>query len=455
MEFLADFGDGLFWFLILLTPLIFVHEMGHFWVARRCGVRVEVFSIGFGPEIYGWNDRHGTRWKISAVPLGGYVKMFGEHLLEPDESGNVRALTLEEKSVSFQEKRLGQRAAIVAAGPAANYLFAMVVLTIMFMTLGQISTPPDIGRVAPDTAAAAAGLETGDYIMAVDGDEIESYEQFNRIVRMSLDQPLQITVRRAGAEIELSAVPRPLDIGGIEVGDLGTVPYIPAKIGEVMPGSAAEEAGFFAGDWIESIDGEPVELFDDLRRIVQVAPDRPLRVVVRRDGVEVEVTVTPRPVEMDAADGTKVVIGQLGVRSESRSVLVKYGPIEAVGMGVWEPIRLSGMMLSGLGRIVVGALSSKQLGGPIMIAQESSKRAGSGWAGFIGFMALISINLGLINLLPIPVLDGGHLMFYAAEAVRGRPVGEKAQEYSFKIGLALVISLMIFVTVNDLLRIIS
>ena len=457
MELIATIWNNVLWFLILLTPLIFIHELGHFSVARLCGVRVDVFSIGFGPELFGWNDRTGTRWKFSAIPLGGYVKMFGEHMLEPDEDGNVRQLTAEEKAVSFQEKRLAQRAAIVAAGPGANYLFAIVVMAVMFVTLGERFTPPEIGRVVAGSFAQEAGFKPGDLILTVDGDEIESFEQFVRIVKFSPGRELPVTVLRDGVMVNLTAVPQPIEVDGIDgstqtVGNLQVTPFLPAEIGDVIAGSAAEEAGLKPGDRMIELDGAPIERFDQLQDIIRGAAGRRLRVVVRRDGANLSLEVTPKAVQEKSADGTVETIGRLGVTASSRTVLVRHGPATAIWRGVAISVDISGKMLSALGQIVVGERESKELGGPIMIAKVSSKFADLGWIAFLDFMVLISVNLGLINLLPIPVLDGGHLFFYLAEGIRGRPVADRIQEFSYKIGLALVISLMIFVTVNDLLH---
>lgn len=457
MELFATIWDNVLWFLILLTPLIFIHELGHFLVARLCGVRVDVFSIGFGPELFGWTDAKGTRWKFSAVPLGGYVKMFGEHVLEPDEDGNVRQLTAEEKAVSFQEKRLAQRIAVVAAGPGANYLFAIVVMAVMFSTIGERFTPPQVGLVAHESSTGNSGFQSGDLILSVDGDDIESFEQFGQIVQFNPRRELRVTVLRDGAEINLAITPEPREIDGIDgsthtVGSLNITPLIPSEIGEVRKGSAADEAGLEPGDRIVELDGAQIDRFDQLQKIIRAAADRPLRMVVIRDGREMTLAVTPKPVSEKQADGTAITIGLLGVTASSRTVMVRHSPVKAVWRGVTESVDVSGKMLSALGQIVVGARESKELGGPIMIAKVSSKFADLGWIAFLDFMVLISINLGLINLLPIPVLDGGHLFFYLAEGIRGRPVGDRIQEISYKIGLALVISLMIFVTMNDLLH---
>lgn len=353
-------------FLAVLTVLVYVHELGHYWIARRNKVRVEVFSIGFGPEIYGWTDKHGTRWKISAVPLGGYVKMFGETLYD-DDSEQTRPLTPEERAVSFHHKRLGQRAAIVAAGPLANFLFAIVALAGVYGIVGN---------------------------------------------------------------------PAPL-----------------AGVGEVLPGSAAAEAGLKPGDRILSIDGKTIKWFEDLRRIVSANPGSPLTLVIRRDGVELPLKATPTVDQEKDADGTPLRVGRLGVRPDPAQIeYERQNPAVAVWMGVERTVALSGQIVAYLGQMIAGSRDAKELGGPLRIAQMSGQVAQGGVVNLIVFMAALSINLGLINLFPIPMLDGGHLIFYAAEAVRGRPVPVRVQEYGFRFGLILVFVLMIFATWNDLVN---
>lgn len=351
-------------FLVLLTVLVFVHELGHYWVARRCGVRVEVFSIGFGPELLGWTDKANTRWKISAIPLGGYVKMFGEGAYSGGGEGG-RPLTPEERKESFSDKSLGARAAIVFAGPAANYIFAIIILAGLFMTIGQ--------------------------------------------------------------------------------------PYTPASVGSVMEGSAAEEAGIQPGDVFVSIDGSKVEKFRDVQRVVILRPEQPLDLVLRRDGKEIALTVTPQSSETTDVSGNKSRIGLLGV-SQQVQEYKQSGPFQAVGEAVTESFNLTMDTLTAVGQIFRGQRDLKELGGPVRIGQLSGDTARHGIIPFISFMALLSINLGLINLFPIPMLDGGHLMFYAIEAVRGKPLGERAQDIGFRIGLVVVLGLMLFVTFNDLVN---
>jgi regulator of sigma E protease len=365
MDLLSGIWTYVGTFLIVLTVLVFVHELGHYLVARRNGVRVEVFSIGFGPELFGFNDRAGTRWKFSAVPLGGYVKMFGDADAASTPGGGLREMTPEERAVSFHHKRVGQRAAVVAAGPAANFLFAIVALAALFAFQGQPFTPPVIGEVQPDSAAAAAGLEPGDRFIAVGGRQVERFEDVQEAVRTS-----------AGSALEI---------------------------------------------------------------------------IVLRDGRQVATTAVPEPTEVTDRFGNTHRIGLLGI-SRSGMEFRRLDPLSALWAAGGETVRLTVGTLGAVGQMISGARGTEELGGPLRIAQMSGEVAQSGAVALVWFLAILSINLGLINLFPIPMLDGGHLMFYAVEAVRGKPLGEKAQEYGFRIGLALVLTLMIFATWNDLVH---
>jgi regulator of sigma E protease len=364
MGIFGGIADYLIPFLVVLTVLVFVHELGHYLLARRNGVRVDVFSIGFGPEIFGRTDKAGTRWKFSLIPLGGYVKMFGDAnaASQPGEAGDVPP---DQQQYAFQYKRLRQRAWIVAAGPLANFLFAIVVLAGLFMIYGQPYTPPVVGQVQPDSAAAEAGIQPGDRIVAIGGTSIERFEEVQRIVRLN--------------------------------------------------------------------------------------PDSQLTIAVRRDGERVEVSARPTRTEVTDNFGNEHVIGLLGV-TRSGMEYRRHGPVRALLQAGEETAALTVGTLQAVGQIISGTRSAEELGGPIRIAQMSGEVADTGTVNLIWFMAVLSINLGLINLFPIPMLDGGHLLFYAIEAVRGRPLGERAQEYGFRIGLALVFTLMLFVTWNDLVQ---
>ena len=354
-------------FLVALTILVFFHELGHFWVARLAKVRVEVFSVGFGAELFGWNDKAGTRWKIGVIPLGGYVKMFGQSDLPGDEDEDQPPLTNKEKAVSFQHKTLAQRTAIVAAGPIANFLLSVVLIACLMATFGAAR------------------------------------------------------------------------------------PY--AGVGEMMPGSAAAEAGFKAGDRIVSIDGEAVEWFSDLVRIVSVQPEMLLKIKVRRGDDEFVLTATPKRHQQLGAEGKTVEIGLLGVRYDPQQMhYERQNPLMAVWLGIQQTASLTEKTLSFLGQVISGRQGTEGIGGPLRIVQYAGITFQSGIENFILFLAVLSINLGLINLFPIPILDGGHLLFFAVEAIRGRPLGPQAQEYGFRFGLILVLILMVFVTWNDLVQ---
>ena len=367
MEFFALIWDYVVPFLFVLTVLVFFHELGHYWVARRAGVRVEVFSVGFGREIYGWNDRRGTRWKISLVPLGGYVKMFGEETSTVDENGDERPLTEAEKAVSFAHKSVAKRAAIVAAGPLANFILAIVLFAFLFGAVGSPRLLPFVATVQAD--------------------------------------------------------------------------------------SAAEQAGFVPGDRILSVDGEPIAWFDDLRRVIAESPGERVEILVQRDGEELVLPATPRVHETTAEDGTVQRIGLLGVSADAAKVeRIRYGPGTAAVKAVEATVSMSARILEYLGQVITGDRPATEMGGPIRIAQMSGEVAQGGFVNLLNFMAVLSINLGLINLFPVPMLDGGHLVFFMAEALRGRPLTQRFQEYGFRFGLILVFLLMIFVTWNDLVH---
>jgi regulator of sigma E protease len=352
-------------FLVVLTVLVFVHELGHYLVARRNGVRIEVFSIGFGPEIFGWYDRAGTRWKLSVVPRGGYVKMYGDADASSLPADSLGGMSEDERAVSFHHKRLWQRIAVVAAGPAANFIFAIVLLTVLFATVGQPFTPPDVGQVQPSSAAEQGGIKPGDTITMIDGRRIERFEDVQQAVR--------------------------LNAGGV------------------------------------------------------------MKIVVQRDGRDVALDVTPQMTEITDRFGNVHRVGLLGI-GRSGVDYVRHDPLTALWRSVDETWNLSVGTLKALWQMVIGARATDELGGPLRIAQMSGEVAQGGIVAIVWFMAVLSVNLGLINLFPIPVLDGGHLLFYFAEAIRGKPLGQRAQEYGFRIGLALVLTLMVFATWNDLVH---
>lgn len=374
MDFMKDvffwiIGTGIP-FLFVLTVVVFFHELGHFLVARWNGVGVARFSIGFGAELGGFNDSKGTRWSVCAVPLGGYVK-FIDDANPASMPGDTNALEAEghDSSNFFAKKKLSQRAAIVAAGPIANFILAVVIFTGIFFINGR-------------------------------------------------------------------------DI-------------LSAQIDEILPGSVASETGFQVGDTIIAIDGAPIEGFVDLQRAVSVSAEIPLVFTVKRAGGSVDLTATPALKEVPDPFGGTQRIGQLGIqRSTSPEAIVnkRFGPVEALGEGAGETWYIMKRTVTFFGGLITGRESVDQLGGPIRIAEVSGHVAAISFTALIGLTAVLSVSIGIMNLLPIPVLDGGHLMFYAIEAVRGGPLPEKTQEYGYKIGLALVLTLMVFVTSIDISR---
>lgn len=354
-------------FLFVLTVVVFFHELGHFLVARWAGVKVLTFSLGFGPEIAGFNDRHGTRWKISAIPLGGYVKFFGDE--SEASTPSVEALermNAEERSYSFHHKKVGPRAAIVAAGPIANFLLAIAIFTVMFVVLGKPSTTARVDSVQAGSAAAAAGFQPGDVITAIDGQVIDSFPDMQRIVSARAGQKLAFDVKRESATLKIDATP---------------------ELREVK------------------------DSFGNVHRL----------------GV---LGISRSPTAGDA-------------------VTQPVSPPVALWLGVKETWFVIDRTIQYIGGVFTGREAADQVGGPIRIAQISGQVATIGLAALIHLAAVLSISIGLLNLFPVPLLDGGHLLFYAVEAVRGKPLSEKAQEMGFRIGLALVLMLMVFATYND------
>lgn len=350
-------------FLLVIGPLVFIHELGHYLMGRACGVKADVFSIGFGKPIVGWSDRRGTRWQVGWLPIGGYVKFAGDMNPASQPSAEWLALPPEERARTFQAKAVWQRFLIVLAGPLTNFLFAILVFCAVFATYGEPTTPPVIDRVIAGSPAAAAGLRPGDRFVSVSGRAVERFEEVQSIVRLRPAERVTLRLVRDGREMTL-----PMTTGA------------------------------------------------DLMR------DR---------------------------FGNEMRIGLLGVTAAAGEMR-RLGPTEVVGAAVKYTFAAVRMMIDTTVQIIRGQRSVKEMGGPLKIAQVSGQQASMGWFDFIWFMTMISINLGFINLLPIPLLDGGHLFFYAVEAVRGRALSARVQEWAFRSGLALLLTLMLFVTFNDL-----
>ncbi len=362
-------APGFFWtilfFMAAIGPLVFFHELGHYFVGRWCGVKADAFSIGFGREILGWTDKRGTRWKVGWLPLGGYVKFAGDMSAASTPDDEWHALPEAEKAVVFQSKPVWKRALIVVAGPVANFIVAIAIYMALFAINGEM-------RIQPIASA-------------------------------------------------------------------------------VMPNSAAARAGFQAGDRITAINDREIIRFTDMIDYVSMRPNQLMTITVQRGTITKSITLAPDEEQLVSRFGTKVSIGRLGL-SGARPAPVKLGVLELPGAAVNEVRRVLRSMIDGLGQIIMGYRSVDELGGPVMIAKLSGEMATMGIERFFGFMAVISINLGFINLLPIPMLDGGHLFFYAAEAIRRRPVPLAVQEWAYRTGFLVLISFMLFVTVNDLVR---
>lgn len=460
------FGSGIIGYLIpflfVLTIVVFFHELGHFIVARWCGVTVRTFSVGFGPELIGFTDRKGTRWRLSAIPLGGYVKFLGDdNEASVTDREALARLTPAEREGAFAAKSVGRRAAVVAAGPLANFLLAIVIFALMAMLFGRETTVARIDAVTPGTVAAEAGFQPGDVVKSVNGRAVEGFSDVEREIALSPNVPLTFEVDRAGQPVSISATPElrrepdrfgnRQELGALDIGG----PAMPARVRTVQPGTPSAAAGFRADDLILAIDGTAVRTFEDVRKIVSGSPGKPLSIEVERAGQRLTLTATPEAAPSEDGTGTVGRLGIGGGLDEADAVSVRYGPLEAIGNGVSETWFVIDRTFSYLGGVITGRQSADQLGGPIRVAQVSGQVATLGILALINLAAILSISIGLINLFPVPMLDGGHLLFYAFEAVRGRPLSDRTQDIGFRIGFAAVVMLMLFATWNDIVHLTS
>ena len=431
--------------LVTLGVLVTFHELGHYVVARWSGVRIVRFSVGFGRPIWSRMDRRGTEWAVAAIPLGGYVRMLDER-----ESGTVQA-EARPGDVSFNDLSVGWRAAIAAAGPLANFLLAVVVYWLLFV-VGNTTIAPMLGDVPAGSPADRAGLAPGLEIVSVDGESARSWQQVTMALagRLGDSGSIELGVRRPGAE---SVTRADLAIDdwhrGVDEPDLlaslGIEPALPPVLGEIMPDSPAQRAGLRRYDRVLAVDGEPQESWSDWVDTVQAAPERTLTVTVERDGRQLDLSVRP-----EARGPGSEATGYVGVAPHLNEI--RYGPVAALPMGMAETWDKTALTLGLLKKMVTGDVSMKNLSGPITIAKVAGDSARSGWTYFLGVLALLSISLGVLNLLPIPILDGGHLLFCAAEAATGRPVSERIQILGTQIGLFLVAGLMVLALYNDISR---
>ncbi|MEE4279633.1 MAG: sigma E protease regulator RseP [Halieaceae bacterium] len=442
--------------LLTLAVLVAVHEFGHFWVARRCGVRVLRFSIGFGKPLLRWKDSLGTEYAVAAVPLGGYVKMLDEREapVDPDEL-----------HLAFNRKPVLSRIAVVAAGPLANFLLAIVAYWALFLA-GESGYAPVIGEVETGSIAEVAGLEPGQEIVAVDGEETPTWQalSFQLLERIGDTGPIRFSVRYPDSDVVyeskgtldawLAGDDAPDLLGGLGL-TLYTPPVEPL-VREVVAGSPAEAAGILAGDRIVATDGLPMALWDDWVEYVRSRPGERLEVLIERDGTTQQLTLVPE----STLDDNGERVGRVGVAvqvpgmPESQRREFQRGPIDALYAGIGRTGDMIAFTVESMVKMVNGLISPKNLSGPITIAKVATASAKSGLESYIGFLALLSVSLGVLNLLPIPVLDGGHLLYYSIELVAGRPVPERVQMVGYQVGLMLVISLMVFALYNDFSRLI-
>lgn len=360
-------------YILILSLLVFIHEMGHYLAGRWSGIRILAFSVGFGPELVGYTDKHGTRWKLSAVPLGGYVRFYGDADAASRPDGSfAEELTEEERAQTLNGAKLWKRAVTVAAGPLANFLLAIVIFAGMFAFMGKPVSDP--------------------------------------------------------------------------------------VVADIKAGSAAEEAGIQRGDVLLALDGRIIETFDDVVRYITMRPEIPVEVTVRREGQEIDFALTPKRAVTSDRFGNEMEVGQIGIITDQQAGnfrIVELSPLEAV----WEGVRQTGHIVTGtfdyIGNMIAGRMNADQLGGPVRVVQASGQMATLGVIALLNLAAVLSVSLGLLNLFPVPVLDGGHLVLYAIEAVRGKPMGQGAQEIAFRIGMAMILSLMVFATWNDISRLIG
>lgn len=439
--------------IFLLGPLIAIHEFGHYWVARKLGVKVLVYSIGFGPTLFKWTSKKsGIQYQLSALPLGGYVKMLDER------EGNV---TEEERDQAFNRQSPWKRIAIVAAGPLINLIFAVLLFWILFLP-EQTQLNTRIGKILPHTPAATQ-LQVGDKITAIDGQATETWEKLNYALVNRVGETGQINVQFIRGD-EQKNVALPIsnfikDQSQSPLETLGFLPYyppVPAVVQELDQDGAAFLQGMKAGDKIVAIDGVAMADSYDVIRLVQHSPEKMLKIDVMRDGSLQSLQVMPQGKRDDMGQ----VKGMLGIKMQQTKVTIpaeykqtiQYNPAEAMVIAVEKTAQLSSMILNSMVKMVRGIIGLDNLSGPITIAKVAGQSAEMGWQTFISFMALMSVSLGILNLLPIPMLDGGHLVYYIIEAIRGKPVSENIQMIGLKIGMVLLGSMMLLAIFNDFMR---
>lgn len=450
---LSLFTTYLPYFILVLTLLVFIHEFGHYWVARRFGIHAEVFSIGFGPELFGWTDRRGTRWKVSAIPLGGYVKFLGDSDETSATPSNV-PLSPEQARGAFHAQPLYARAAVVLGGPAANLLFAFVVLTIVFLVAGEPYSPATVA-VQVNGPAAKAGLRTGDEVLSLGDRKIDRFEDIFDSQFLYLAKPMSVEYRRGSQVMRGEIVPQFCERtdrhnNTLRYGDLGLDQLIRPVIGGFMANGPAEAAGLKVGDLLLEIDGKPVEYFSRIPELIGGRAGQPLIVKFDRDGQRHEATIVPIADKVVDCAGMEQVVGRLRVRPAGVTEFRSHGVIGAMGAGVRAVWSMTTTFYTSMAQILTASRPVDELGGPIRIAKAAGEASQAGWVGILNLVIALSVVLGVFNLLPVPMLDGGHLAMYLYEAIRGKPLSLKAQEVGLRVGFALVIGMALVATFNDI-----
>ncbi|MBT4258396.1 MAG: RIP metalloprotease RseP [Nitrospina sp.] len=447
LDTVSAFGFKIFAFLVGLAVLIFVHELGHFLAARKCGVIVEKFSIGFGKKLFGFTSR-GTEFIVAAIPLGGYVKMKGEELGEE---------TSEEGSFSAAPPQ--HRLLIAFAGPAFNILFALAIYVFVYM-IGVETIGPVIGTVKENSPALEAGLQTGDKIISVNNNPIRFWSQLQKKVYHSPGEKLDFQIERLNKGIiNLEIIPTTEEIKNLfgdteQVGLIGITP-LANTITYIKKESAAEKAGLQLNDRIIAVQNINIFGWSDLRPAAVDKPGELLTFKIQRNDTEILIPLTPTPKTIKGPDGNDLKIGEIGIGMSGLMVLEQYGLIGSVSRAIKETWEMTSLIAISVQKMLFGSIPADQIGGPILIFQIYGEQAEQGFNEFIRLTALLSINLGLINLLPIPILDGGHILFFLIEILKGKPVSEKNREIAQQVGFFMLISLMVFAFYNDILRVIN
>lgn len=445
-------------FIVALSILVAIHEFGHFWVARRCGVKVHRFSIGFGKVLFKWFDKQGTEFAIAAIPLGGYVKMV---------DGRVEQLSAQDEPFAFDKKTVWQRIAIVAAGPVANFLLAIVAFFFMYI-IGVNSAKPIIQGVQPDTPMSALQGEKLFKVVAINEQQIEDWEALNLALVSQIGekqfsitiQPLKDAFGNTSTEPTKTFI-IPLNHWQFDsktdsvISSLGLIPYMPEiylEVGQLVEGAPGEKAGLQVGDKLLAIDGEKLSDWQQFVELIQNNAKQTLQLEIERGTIVQQVELTPAA----RNSASELVQGYIGVSPavaaypDEYRVKLQFGPLQAFARALDKTGQLIKLTFNTIVKLVTGDLSVKNLSGPVAIAKGAGMSADYGVEYFLGFLALISVNLGLMNLIPLPVLDGGHLLYYFVEVVTGKPVSERVQEIGFKIGGAILMTLMLIAILNDL-----